>query len=133
MKNLKVIRWKQRFENFEKSFLLLREYIQIKNPSKIERAGGIQFFEMSFELAWKMLKDYLESEGFEPKSPKATLKQAFQSDLIEDGHIWMDALDDRNLTVHTYDEETAEEIELKIKNEYYLILEKLYNKLKEEI
>ena len=133
MKNLKIIRWKQRFENFEKSFLLLREYIQIKNPSKIERAGGIQFFEMSFELAWKMLKDYLESEGFEPKSPKATLKQAFQSDLIEDGHIWMDALDDRNLTVHTYDEETAEEIELKIKNEYYLILEKLYNKLKEEI
>ena len=133
MKNLKVIRWKQRFENFEKSFLLLREYVQIKSPSKIERAGGIQFFEMSFELAWKTLKDYLESEGFEPKSPKATLKQAFQSDLIEDGHIWMDALDDRNLTVHTYDEETAEEIEFKIKNEYYIVLEKLYNKLKEEI
>ena len=133
MGNLKVIRWKQRFENFEKSFLLLREYIKIKVPSKIERAGGIQFFEMSFELAWKMQKDYLESEGFEPKSPKATLKQAFQSGLIEDGHIWMDALDDRNLTVHTYDENTAEEIEFKIRNDYYFILEKLYNKLKVEL
>jgi hypothetical protein len=41
----------------------------------------------------------------------------------------MDALDDRNLTVHTYDEETAEEIEFKIKNEYFFILEKLYKKL----
>jgi nucleotidyltransferase substrate binding protein (TIGR01987 family) len=133
MENLKVIRWKQRFENFEKSFLLLREYIKIKVPSKIERAGGIQFFEMSFELAWKMQKDYLESEGFEPKSPKATLKQAFQSGLIEDGYIWMDALDDRNLTVHTYDETTAEEIEFKIRNDYYFILEKLYNKLKVEL
>jgi len=133
MGNLKVIRWKQRFENFEKSFLLLREYIQIKTPSKIERAGGIQFFEMSFELAWKMQKDYLESEGFEPKSPKATLKQAFQSGLKEDGHIWMDALDDRNLTVHTYDENTAEEIEFKIRNDYYFILERLYNKLKVEL
>jgi nucleotidyltransferase substrate binding protein (TIGR01987 family) len=133
MENLKVIRWKQRFENFEKSFLLLREYIKIKVPSKIERAGGIQFFEMSFELAWKMQKDYLESEGFEPKSPKATLKQAFQSGLIEDGYIWMDALDDRNLTVHTYDENTAEEIEFKIRNDYYFILEKLYNKLKVEL
>jgi nucleotidyltransferase substrate binding protein (TIGR01987 family) len=133
MEKLKVIRWKQRFENFEKSFLLLKEFTQIKTPSKIERAGGIQFFEMSFELAWKVLKDYLESEGFEPKSPKATLKQAFQSNLIEDGHIWMDALDDRNLTVHTYDEETAEEIEFKIKNEYFFILDKLYKKLKEEL
>jgi nucleotidyltransferase substrate binding protein (TIGR01987 family) len=133
MENLKIIRWKQRFENFEKSFLLLKEFTQIKKPSKIERAVGIQFFEMSFELAWKVLKDYLESEGFEPKSPKATLKQAFQSNLIEDGHIWMDALDDRNLTVHTYDEETAEEIEFKIKNEYFFILDKLYKKLKEEL
>jgi nucleotidyltransferase substrate binding protein (TIGR01987 family) len=133
MENLKIIRWKQRFENFEKSFLLLKEFTQIKKPSKIERAGGIQFFEMSFKLAWKVLKDYLESEGFEPKSPKATLKQAFQSNLVEDGHIWMDALDDRNLTIHTYDEETAEEIEFKIKNEYFFILEKLYKKLKEHI
>jgi nucleotidyltransferase substrate binding protein (TIGR01987 family) len=133
LKNLKIIRWKQRFENFEKSFLLLKEYSKIENPSKVERAGGIQFFEMSFELAWKVLKDYLESEGFEVKSPKATLKQAFQSGIIEDGYLWMDGLDDRNLTVHTYDESTAEEMELKIKNEYYFILEKLYLKLKDEL
>ena len=130
MEKLKVIRWKQRFENFEKSFLLLKEFTQIKTPSKIERAGGIQFFEMSFELAWKVLKDYLESEGFEPKSPKATLKQAFQSNLIEDGHIWMDALDDRNLTVHTYDEELAQKISFNIVNNYYLIFSDLYNKFK---
>jgi len=133
MTDLKVIRWKQRFENFEKSFLLLEEYSKIKSPSKIERAGGIQFFEMSFELAWKVLKDYLESEGFEVKSPKATLKQAFQSEIIDNGHIWMDALDDRNLTTHTYDEEVALELEYKIKKDYFQILKDLYIKLKGEL
>ena len=133
MEHFKVIRWKQRFENFEKSFLLLKEYIQIPKPSKIERAGGIQFFEMTFELAWKVLKDYLESEGFEVKSPKATLKQAIQSELLEDGHLWMDALDDRNLTTHTYDEEVALELEYKIKTDYFKILKHLYETLKGEL
>ena len=58
------IRYKQRFENFEKSFLLLKEAISIKNPSIVEEAGVIQFFEITFELAWKMMKDYLEFQGF---------------------------------------------------------------------
>jgi len=133
VQNMKTIRWKQRFENFEKSYLLLEEYCKISTPSKIERAGGIQFFEMSFELAWKVLKDYLEAEGFEVKSPKATLKQAFQSEVITDGYIWMDALDDRNLTTHTYDEEVAMELEYKIKKVYLNVLNQLYVKLKAQI
>ena len=48
------IRYKQRFENFEKSFLLLKEAISIKSPSIVEEAGVIQFFEITFELAMKM-------------------------------------------------------------------------------
>ena len=132
MENLKDIRWKQRFENFERSFKLLNQYIKIEKPSEIERAGGIQFFEMSFELAWKMMKDYLESEGYNVKSPRETIKQAFQYGLIEDGYIWIEGLDDRNLTVHTYDEETADLVDDKIKNIYFAIMEKLYIKLKEK-
>lgn len=133
MENLKEIRWKQRFQNFERSFFLLKEYKMIEKPSKIERAGGIQFFEMTFELAWKVLKDYLESEGFEVKSPRAAIKQGIQIELIEDGHLWIDALDDRNLTSHTYDEDTANEMEIKIREKYYFILEKLHEKLGKEL
>lgn len=133
MENLKEIRWKQRFQNYERAFLLLSNYIKIEKPSEIERAGGIQFFEMCFELSWKVMKDYLESEGYEVNSPRNSIKQAFQSGLIKDGHEWLDGLDDRNLTVHTYDEKTAEEINGKIKNKYFPLLKEFYEKLKGEL
>ncbi|MFK4998638.1 nucleotidyltransferase substrate binding protein [Bacillus sp. N9] len=53
------------------------------------------------------IEGFLESQGFIVKSPRETIKQAFQMEIIEDGHHWMDALSKRNLTTHTYDEEFA--------------------------
>lgn len=107
MENFKEIRWKQRFENFEKTFRLLERALQIEHPSEVERGGIIQFYEMTFELAWKVLKDYLEAEGLITKSPRETLKTALQLGMIDDGHRWIDAMEDQNLMSHTYDEETA--------------------------
>ncbi|MBT3879636.1 MAG: nucleotidyltransferase [Candidatus Scalindua sp.] len=127
------IRWIQRFQNFEKAFLLLRETVQIESPSVVERAGLIQFFEMTFELAWKLLKDYEEEEGFEVKSPRDAIKQAFQANLIIAGHTWIDALEDRNLTSHTYHEKIAVEVEEKIRNKYFPVLEKLYIDFKDRV
>jgi nucleotidyltransferase substrate binding protein (TIGR01987 family) len=86
---------------------------------------------MSFELAWNTLKDYLEEEGFiEIKSPRAAIKKAFESGLITDGHTWLKALEDRNLTSHTYDENTANQVVDLIKKSYYPLLTSLYNELK---
>ena len=129
MENLKEIRWKQRFENFDKSYKLLKKYSNQEITTELERAGIIQFFEMTFELAWKVLKDYLESEGYMVKSPRETVKQAFQIGLIDNGHIWIDALSNRNLTTHTYDEELATKMTSEILNAYLPELDKLYNKL----
>ena len=89
MENLKEIRWKQRFENFDKSYKLLKKYSHKPIVTELERAGIIHFFEMTFELAWKVLKDYLESEGYIVKSPRETVKQAFQIGLIDNGHVWI--------------------------------------------
>ena len=133
MENLKEIRWKQRFENFDKSYKLLKKYSNQEITTELERAGIIQFFEMTFELAWKVLKDYLESEGYMVKSPRETVKQAFQIGLIDNGHIWIDALSNRNLTTHTYDEELATKMTSEILNAYLPELDKLYNKLSEEL
>ena len=89
------IRWKQRLSNFQKALAHLSDAVELKNPSIIQQAGTIQFFEMSFELAWKTLKDYLEEQGFiDIKSPKATIKKAYEISLIEDGHLWLEALED---------------------------------------
>ncbi len=121
------IRWQQRFINYKKAYTLLAEAIRIDSPSDTERAGLIQFFEMSFELAWKLLKDYLEGEGFIINSPREAIKQAFQSGLLSDGHPWLNALQDRNLTAHTYDESTALEVEKQIREVYFPILTELFN------
>jgi len=122
------IRYKQRFENFKKAFLLLEEALKIENPSIIEKAGIIQFFEISFELAWKLMKDYLEFEGYNVKSPREAIKTAFSIELIDNGDIWLEALGDRNLTVHTYNESDAEEIYEKIKEDYFKLLKHLYKR-----
>lgn len=66
----KDIRWKQRFQNFEKAFFKLKEAIEKEELSELERNGLIQRFEFTLELAWKTLKDFLDHEGFIVKSPK---------------------------------------------------------------
>lgn len=119
------IRWQQRFQQFEKAFALLKMAIVIQTPSIVERAGLIQFFEMAFELGWKLLKDYLEAEGFKVQSPRDAMKQAFQAGLVSNGHSWIEALEDRNLTTHTYNEETAIAVEEKIRKNYYYLLANL--------
>lgn len=133
MSEFKDIRWRQRFTNFEKSYKSLSKYIDIPIETELERAGIIQLFEISFELSWKLMKDYLEYQQLIVKSPREAIKQAYQIELIDDGHIWIDALADRNLTVHTYDEELAKKLVEDISTIYYPQLKKLYEKLVKEI
>ena len=122
------VRWKQRFVHFQRAFRLLSQTLLIEQPSDAERAGLIQFFKMSFELAWKVLKDYLEEEGFTVLSPRDAIKQSFQAGLLEDGHVWIEALKDRNLTVHTYEEKIALAVEQKIRVSYFPALSTLHQK-----
>ena len=127
------VRWKQRFVNFERAYALLESVIDQDSLTDVERAGLIKFFEMSFELSWKLLKDYLESEGYDVKSPREAIKQAFQSGLVEDGQTWLIALEDRDLTTHTYDEKTARKVERSIKERYALLIRSLHHQFEEKI
>jgi len=123
------MRWKQRFSNFKKAQKQLTEFIEKEELNKFEIQGLIQCFEYTFELAWKTMKDYLEQEGFTVKSPRSTIKTAFQIQLISDGHTWINALEKRNLMAHTYDENRAEEAATLIRENYYKIIKELYFKL----
>ena len=126
------VRWKQRFQNFEKAITHLESALQLTEPDILQKAGIIKFFEISYELAWKCLKDYLEEQGFtDVKSPRSAIKKAFEIDLISDGHSWLELLVDRNLTSHVYDDEKANEIEQLIHQKYFPLLSDLYKTLKQ--
>jgi nucleotidyltransferase substrate binding protein (TIGR01987 family) len=128
------IRWKQRFANFNKATNLLEKALQIPNPDIVQKAGIIHFFEMSFELAWNMIKDYLEEQGFvDIKSPRSALKKAFEINILENGHDWMDLLQDRNLTAHTYDEQKATDMEQLISSKYFPLLKALHQSFKQKL
>lgn len=127
------IRYKQRFQNYENAFTMLKDSLKIEDPSILEKAGIIQFFELAFEIGWKLLKDYCEFEGYTVNSPREAIKTAYMANIINDVETWIKALNDRNLTVHVYDEEIANEVYNKIKTEYFDILENLYNKFRKEL
>ncbi|SMO35644.1 nucleotidyltransferase substrate binding protein, HI0074 family [Saccharicrinis carchari] len=125
MDKLKDTRWKQRYSQLRKAFNQLQNALKIEAPDDIYRAGIIQFFEMTLELAWKTLKDYLESEQIDVKTPRETIQKAFEIEIIADGHIWIDALQKRNLMAHTYDEDRAREAEELIRSSYFTEISKL--------
>ena len=102
--------------------------LQVPHPDLLQKAGIIHLFEISFELAWKLLKDYLKAEGFiGVNTPRSANKKAFEIAIIQDGHAWMALLTSRNLSTHTYDEAKADALELRIANEYYPLMNNLLN------
>ena len=116
------IRWKQRFQNYKKALTTLKnaiELLAVRNLTDLEKQGMIQGFEFTFELAWNVMKDYLEEKGITGIiGSKDTIRHAFNNNLIEDGQIWMDMVKDRNLSSHSYDEKTAEDLVFAINNYY---------------
>ncbi len=117
------IRWKQRFDNFNNAFHQLHLAVELSKTRQLtdlERQGLIQSFEFTHELAWKVLKDYLEYQGvFGIIGSKDASQEAFQKGLITKGDVWMTMIKSRNLTSHTYNKSVSTEIEEKILNEYY--------------
>ena len=130
------IRWKQRFQNFKRAFFLLEEALENGPDSlnQLEKEGVIQRFECCVELAWKTIKDYMESCGaaFATVTPKAILKEAFQAKVIGNGQVWMDMLTHRNLLSHTYDFTKFEDALEAIHRHYIAAFRELYGFLVEE-
>jgi nucleotidyltransferase substrate binding protein (TIGR01987 family) len=131
------VRWKQRFENFERAFILLRSALEDRTPeqfSDLELEGLIQRFEYTFELAWKTLKDRLEQAGvvLPQITPAAVIKAAFAAKLIEDGQTWIDMLKHRNLMSHTYDFVKFQQAVAAIRARYLAALDQVYFLLKQE-
>src|SRR5664280_479515 len=129
------IRWQQRFQNFDRALVLLREPFEhdILTLSALEKEGTIQRFEFAVELAWNTLKDYMEHEGrtLETVTPRAVIKEAFGARILRDGQVWIDMINHRDLLSHKYDESIFEEAVLAIRDRYLAALEELHGWLLE--
>lgn len=119
---------------FREDFKFLKDALEIENPGIVQKAGLIQFIEMSFELSRKVMKDYLQEQGFsELRYPREAISLTFESNLINDGHTWLEALKNRNLTSHTYDEEVADKVVVLIRDSHCSLLQAMLVKLEKEI
>jgi len=121
--NHQDIRWQQRFSNYKKALLQLQNAVELNGQralSNLEKQGVIQAFEFTHELAWNVLKDYLEDQGNQNvKGSKDATREAFKVALIADGEQWMAMILSRNISSHTYDERTADQLVSVIIKQYF--------------
>ncbi|WP_250565575.1 nucleotidyltransferase substrate binding protein [Adonisia turfae] len=111
------IRWKQRFANYERALAQLTKFIDKGELNELEEQGLIQSFKYTHELAWNVLKDYLQYQGNQNiYGSRDATRLAFNVGLIEDGGSWMDMIRERNRTSHTYNQATAQAIAENIKD-----------------
>lgn len=125
-------RWIQRLDSYKKALSNLEEFIEAKTLNKLEEQGLVKAFEYTYELAWNLLKDYLEFQGYSDLTgSRDTIRAAFKAGLISDGDLWMDMLGSRNKTSHTYNQETTKEINKAVTNSYINLFRSLLSKMDE--
>ncbi len=144
------IRWQQRFSNYVKALEKLKRSVNYAKTNiesedgesnelidetleEIVKEGLIQSFEYTHELAWNVMKDYAKFQGnTNVGGSRDATREALQLLLISNGDIWMDMIQSRNKTSHTYNEDTANEIYAKIINEYFRMFVDFKNKMEEK-
>ena len=128
------VRWIQRFQNLKRAFAQLDRAVSQESYSELEQQGLIQCFEFTYELAWNTLRDFLEDQGYtELAGAKDAIQQAFRVGLIKDGKNWMRMHRSRNLTSHTYNEATANEIAQAVRQTYAELFRELITKLETRV
>ena len=135
------IRWKQRFQNFEKALTVFKDRCSdVEDHPKGSKyydafqMALVQAFEILIELSWKVLKDYLENEGYtEVQTGKKAFRQAFQDGIIENGEVWLKALEIRNSTSHIYDVSILEELNVFVVESFLPEVKKLHDTLQAEL
>ncbi|MBI3801837.1 MAG: nucleotidyltransferase substrate binding protein [Deltaproteobacteria bacterium] len=106
-------RLKERLALARRALSSLQELLLLAHPSRVERDAAIQRFEYTCEAIWKAAQRYLlEEEGINAGSPKGSIRACREVGLLSDDQtiLGLEMIDDRNLTVHTYNEAVAEDI-----------------------
>lgn len=133
------IRWVQRLDSFRKVFERMSEAVEMTSLYSIKNRETelfldalIQRYEFTHELAWKLMKDYLEYMGIEGIiGSRDAIRYALQNGLIDDDR-WMDTISDRNITSHNYNQEIANEVANRIISVYKSLFDKFLQVMSEK-
>ena len=129
------IRWRQRFDNYQRALQTLSRAVALsaERPlSELEQQGLIQGFEFTHELAWNMLKDFLEAQGIAGLiGSRDAIRTAFKNGLLQEGETWMEMIKARNLSSHTYQLELANRLAAEILQRFYPAFVALEQKMQE--
>lgn len=132
------VRWQQRFQNFQKALQQLSKAVDLsqqRDLSELEKQGLIQAFEFTHELTWNVMRDYFAYQGNTSiMGSRDAVREAFQKSLVTDGEGWMEMIQSRNQTSHTYNQAVADEIVGKVITLYhdlFLAFEKRMQGLKD--
>ena len=125
---------KIRYEDFEKALNKLKIALEKDiSADDLYLDGTVKRFEFCFELSWKLMQAFLAYDGFIVNSPRSAIRKSFEVEFISNAEDWIKMLEDKNLTTHTYDEETAMEIYRNIAEKYIFMFEEFNNKVSEKI
>lgn len=123
-------RWKQRFQNYNKALDQLTRFVKKSPLNEFEEQGIIKAFEYTYELAWNVMKDYLEFQGEQNiYGSRDSIQEAFRLGLLSNGDNWMIMFKDRNKTSHTYNQETAKEVIKNIIHDHFPLFNSFRDKM----
>jgi nucleotidyltransferase substrate binding protein (TIGR01987 family) len=135
----KDVRWVQRLDSYQKALVWLKEAVDLSQQrelSNLERQGLIKAFEFTHELAWNLMKDFLEFQGASGlMGSRDATRESFKNGIIVQGEVWMDMIRSRNLSAHTYNVATSKALEQLVKTSYaplFLAFSDRMNDLKHE-
>ena len=138
----KKARWQQRFENFDKAYLRFAEAVgwDTDGNDVLTAMGGedapkelmVKRFELAFELARNLLRDYLDADGDRPTTNKDVIRHAFKRGYIREGEVWMQALEKRNEAVHIYKEEIMLDVFHFAREKFFPVLRDMRSYFKQE-
>ncbi len=124
--------WRDSFTSLASTLQRLEDVLRLPKVETTEylQAAATHYFKLCIELYWKALKKVLAFEKVETTTPRDAIAKAYQFNLIDDEKVWLQMLDDRNITSHLYHKEKAKIVFERIMNIYWSVLEKNYIKLK---
>ncbi|MDN5293239.1 MAG: hypothetical protein PWQ91_427 [Eubacteriales bacterium] len=109
----------EKLQNYKKALARLEEAIAEKEPNQYVYDAVVKRFEFTYELAWRVLKAYLEYAGIaDLRFPREIFKEAYAKGLLPDGEVWLEMWQDRNLSSHPYSQERAIEIYSWVREKY---------------